>query len=259
LRQIDAVGGAQAMQWKIAGASGIARQVDVYVDFDGTIAPTEPTDALFDRFADPAWRELDAAWQAGRLASWEATAASVALLRASPEEITAFLKTIPVDPAFPAFVELCRRSAPRICVVSDGLDLVVRTVLRAAGIDLPCFANQLVWVGGLRWEARFPHRRAHCASRMGNCKCAHRHRPVFAANVMVGDGRSDFCIAERCGLVIAKGSLLRHCRTSGLEHIGMLNFADACRGFARWLARHEGRRAPAPSFIANATMARAAV
>ena len=97
------------MPWKIAGVSGIARQVDVYVDFDGTIAPTEPTDALFDRFADPAWREFDAAWQAGRLASWEATAASVALLRASPEEIAAFLKTIPVDPAFPAFVALCRR------------------------------------------------------------------------------------------------------------------------------------------------------
>lgn len=240
------------MLWEIAGVSEVTPPVDVYVDFDGTIAPAEPTDALFDRFADPSWRTIDQAWQAGRLTSWEATAQNVALLRATPQELAGFLRTVRVDPAFPAFVALCRRNGARVTVVSDGLDLVLRTVLGAAGIDLPCFANRLVWLGGNRWEARFPFRRTDCRFQMGNCKCAHRRRTTTALNVMVGDGRSDFCIAERCQLVVAKGSLLRRCRENGLAHLAMLNFADACRGFSRWLAasapmpRAHSHSCPAP-------------
>jgi len=59
------------------------RLFNVYVDFDGTIAPDEPTDQLFERFADPAWRAIDEAWLAGRMTSWDATAQKVALLRHS--------------------------------------------------------------------------------------------------------------------------------------------------------------------------------
>jgi 2,3-diketo-5-methylthio-1-phosphopentane phosphatase len=226
------------MLWEVAHEREPApRRVDVYVDFDGTIAPGEPTDQLFDRFADPAWRAVDEAWQAGRLTSWEATAQTVSLLRARPAEIIEFLRAVPIDPYFPVFLGLCRQSGARVAVISDGLDLVLSTVLGAAGIDLPCFANELVWLGDDRWQARFPHRRADCAFRMGNCKCAHRRRVVTALNVMVGDGRSDFCIAERCQLVIAKGSLLRRCREQHLPHMAMHDFRDAYTGFEHWLSR----------------------
>ena len=34
------------------------RLINVYVDFDGTIAPDEPTDQLFERFADPGWGKI---------------------------------------------------------------------------------------------------------------------------------------------------------------------------------------------------------
>lgn len=130
-------------------ASAPPRLFNVYIDFDGTIAPDEPTDQLFARFADPAWRSIDDAWLAGRLTSWEATARKVALLRASPDEIRDFLRTMSIDADFPAFVDLCRRHGARLMVLSDGLDLVLRTVLGAAGLLLPCKANQLVWQGGI--------------------------------------------------------------------------------------------------------------
>jgi 2,3-diketo-5-methylthio-1-phosphopentane phosphatase len=210
--------------------------IDVYVDFDGTIAPNEPTDQLFDRFADAAWRDIDQSWLDGNITSWEATAQNVTLLRARPEEVTAFLRHIPVDPGFPAFVDLCRRNGASITVVSDGLDVILRTVLGEAGLNIPFIANQLVWQGGDRWEARFPHRRADCHFNMGNCKCAYRLRGETALNVMVGDGRSDFCMAERCQLVIAKGSLLRRCQKQGLPHIAMTGFNDANAEFAQWIS-----------------------
>ena len=74
---------------------------------------------------------------------------------------------------------------------------------------------------------------------------------------MVGDGRSDFCIAERCQLVIAKGSLLRRCREQRLPHVPMLNFGDACRGFSRWLARQDV--IPDRSFVREPDLARASI
>lgn len=55
---------------------------------------------------------------------------------------------------------------------------------------------------------------------------------------MVGDGRSDFCIAERCHLVIAKGSLLQRCQEQQLPH-AMRGFADANARFAAWLSRED--------------------
>jgi 2-hydroxy-3-keto-5-methylthiopentenyl-1-phosphate phosphatase len=78
---------------------------------------------------------------------------------------------------------------------------------------------------------------------MGNCKCAHRRRGDTVLNVMVGDGRSDFCIAELCQLVIAKGSLLRRCQQNGLPHIAMSDFADANAQFAQWLSNQRTRAA----------------
>lgn len=222
---------------------GIGSGIDVYVDFDGTIAPNEPTGQLFDRFADPAWRDIDQSRLDGHITSWEATAQNATLLRARPEEITAFLRHFPLDPGFPAFVDLCRRNGARVTVVSGGLDVILRTVLGAAGLNLTFVANQLVWQSGNRWEARFPHRRADCRFNMGNCKCARRRRGDTVLNVMVGDGRSDFCIAEHCQLVIAKGALLRRCQQNGLPHIAMSGFADANAQFAQWLSNQRTRAA----------------
>jgi 2-hydroxy-3-keto-5-methylthiopentenyl-1-phosphate phosphatase len=247
------------MLWNVGEDLAVGSPIDVYVDFDGTIAPGEPTDRLFERFADASWRSIDQAWLEGRLTSWQATAQNVSLLRATPEEIAGFLRHIPIDPDFPAFVQLCRRAGARVTVVSDGLDLVLRSVLGAAGIDLPCVANQLVWQGGDRWVARFPHRRPECKFQMGNCKCAHRRRPRTAVNVMVGDGRSDFCIAERCQLVIAKGSLLRRCREQQLPHMAMTGFGDANPRFARWRAQQARQIAPTPNDLRQSEVPEAVV
>jgi 2-hydroxy-3-keto-5-methylthiopentenyl-1-phosphate phosphatase len=52
---------------------------------------------------------------------------------------------------------------------------------------------------------------------------------------MVGDGRSDFCVAGRADLVLAKGSLLKHCRANALPHYGFETFDEATALLARWL------------------------
>jgi 2-hydroxy-3-keto-5-methylthiopentenyl-1-phosphate phosphatase len=61
---------------------------------------------------------------------------------------------------------------------------------------------------------------------------------------MVGDGRSDFCIARRADLVLAKSALLPHCVEAGLPVRAFESFEDAADILAGWLDGH-ARTAPA--------------
>jgi 2-hydroxy-3-keto-5-methylthiopentenyl-1-phosphate phosphatase len=216
----------------------------VCVDFDGTIAPADPTDALFDRFCEPSWREIEQEWQEGRCTARACMAKQVDLIRATPEAIDEMLATVAIDPQFPAFVELCRRWDMRVVVVSDGLDRVVGSVLRVTGMDLPYFANRLAWLGGDRWQLAFPFARKSCAAALGNCKCSHRAGGrQRRLEIMVGDGRSDFCIAESSDLVLAKGRLASHCKAKKVPHWRIAGFADAIPFLAGWLARNARKSA----------------
>ncbi len=213
----------------------------VYVDFDGTIAPGDPTDALFDRFADPSWREIENDWQSGRRSARDCMEQQVALLRATPEDIDGFLAAVNIDPEFPAFVQACRRQKAQVIVVSDGLDRVIDTVLNRAGLDLPFFANRLEWQGADRWRLAFPHYRDDCSAGMGNCKCSHRVAAAPIQEVMVGDGRSDFCIAGRSNLVLAKGQLAAYCAGQNFPHVRIANFFEATTAINRWLEKRPAR------------------
>lgn len=224
----------------------------MYVDFDGTIAPDDPTDALFERFADPYWRVIEEDWQQGRLSASDCMRQQVQLLRATPGEIDAFAAEVEIDPAVPRFVRLCRDMRAALTVVSDGLDRVIAAVLARAGLDLPVFANRLEWEGRDRWRLAFPHWRTDCAAGLGNCKCAHRTAGRGGVEIMVGDGKSDLCLASRCDLVLAKGSLAEHCRRRGIRHVEVEDIAEATEALALLLAARLGSASdPAPRAAAG--------
>jgi HAD superfamily phosphoserine phosphatase-like hydrolase len=212
----------------------------VLLDFDGTVAPDDPTDRLLERFADPAWRDIEAEWQAGRIASRECMQRQAALLRAAPDELDAAIRKVRVDPAIHGFVAFCRRRGVDVIIVSDGFDRVVGAALRRARLPVPFFANALEWQGGDRWRLALPHYRADCLAGAANCKCAHG-ASGDGRSIAIGDGRSDFCMAARAGYVIAKGALAGFCRERGLPHASFATFADATRHLADWLDRQGDR------------------
>jgi 2-hydroxy-3-keto-5-methylthiopentenyl-1-phosphate phosphatase len=226
------------------GHSGIPVECHVYVDFDGTIAPDDPTDALFARFADPYWRVIEEDWQQGRLPASDCMKQQVRLLRATPKEIDDFSAEVQVDPAVARLVRLCRGIRAGVTVVSDGLDRVIARVLGRARLDLPFFANRLDWQGNNRWSLAFPHWRADCSARLGNCKCAHRSVARGGFQVMVGDGKSDLCLASQCDLVLAKGRLAEHCRRRRIPHVEVKDISEAVEALAQRLKTRFGRRPP---------------
>jgi HAD superfamily phosphoserine phosphatase-like hydrolase len=220
-------------------------RVAVFVDFDGTLAPNDPTDALFARYADPAWRMIEEQWQTGQLSSRDCMRAQVELLRVFPGQLDQFADAVEIDPSFPDFLRLCRRFGASVVVVSDGLDRVIDRALAMARLELPFVANKLISLGGDRWKLMFPYARNDCPSGMGNCKCGHGITTRGQLDVMIGDGQSDFCIAERASFVLAKGRLAAHCRACGLPHVEIEDFADATAIMAHWFTA-QGAAAQTP-------------
>jgi len=208
----------------------------VLLDFDGTIAPDDPTDRLLERFAEPAWLEIEAAWQSGKISARHCMARHTALLRVTPEALDQAIGEIRIDPGVHAFVDICRRRGVELTIVSDGFDRVLRAVLEREQLRLPFFANRLEWQGGDRWRLAFPYARVDCRSQGANCKCAHG---VGGASplVVIGDGRSDFCMSESADYVIAKGALAAFCRSRQLAHASFETFDEVRAHFMRWLDR----------------------
>lgn len=202
----------------------------VQCDFDGTISVDDVTDTLLQRFGRDGWQALEVAWEQGRIGSRECMKGQVALLDMSEAELVAHLDGMAVDPHFAAFVQAARRSGIAVQVVSDGLDRAIAHVLHRHGLDdLPVFANRLVQTGEREWQMQSPHADPHCLRASGNCKCARaaEQQAVRTKVLYIGDGSSDFCVAGRADLVLAKSSLIGHCRARGIAHRPFVDFAEA--------------------------------
>ena len=198
--------------------------VHFVVDFDGTITQEDATDLLLERFASPAWLEIEKAWVTGRIGSRECLARQVALLDASPAALDRAIDALEVDSDFTAFVAAARHIDASVEIVSDGLDRSIDRTLNRLKVKVPRKANRLVQAGTTRWRLEFPNADPSCRAGSGVCKCvAGRHiRPV----ILIGDGRSDFCLAGEASFVFAKGKLRGHCEREGIPHRAFESFAE---------------------------------
>jgi 2-hydroxy-3-keto-5-methylthiopentenyl-1-phosphate phosphatase len=227
----------------------------VLIDFDGTISAADTTDVLFERFALPEWVTIEEQWKAGEIGSRECMLRQVDLLRTTPEIMDAFIADIKIDPDVPAFVELCQMRGFEVTVVSDGLDRVIEGVLRRHSIDLPYRANAMTHLGADRWRLSFPNAKTDCRALSGNCKCGTPDTQPAEFRIVVGDGRSDFCVAEQADFVLAKSALIHHAKAKQLPHATFKTFAEAGRHMVTWLDQG-GRDAVHAARQANADMTR---
>lgn len=106
-----------------------------YCDFDGTIAEIDVTDAVLERFATAEWRDVERAWEEGRINARQCMSAQVSLIHASISEIDAFLDTVKIDPDFSEFVSWCATHMIPVTVVSDGVDRFIHRILANHGLN----------------------------------------------------------------------------------------------------------------------------
>ncbi len=208
----------------------------ILCDFDGTIAAEDVTDFLLENFAADSWRVLETQWEAGRIGSQACMSGQVALLDVMPAMLDETVVRIAVDPGFRGFVETARRLSMPLTVVSDGLDRVIEAVLRRQKLaDVPIRSSRLEYRGDGKWRLQFPHAAPDCRSSAGTCKCAIAARDAHRT-LLIGDGRSDFCLAEAADFVFAKDKLLSYCLKHDIAHAAFKDFAGAQRLLERFAA-----------------------
>lgn len=200
----------------------------ILCDFDGTIAIEDVIDSLLDRFGRPGWQQLERDWRAGRIGSATCMTGQVALLDMSEADLSCHLGGLRIDQGFASFVSAAAALDIPIEIVSDGLDRAIAAILDHHGITgLPTVANHLQISGHRQWRLTSPFRTMGC--RAGTCKCARVDlaRARRRRTLLIGDGGSDFCAADRVDFVFAKNRLIEHCRAAGIPYVPITGFDEA--------------------------------
>lgn len=209
----------------------------ILCDFDGTISVEDVIDSLLDRFGRPGWETLEQDWRAGRIGSRECMTGQVGLLDMTQEELDKHLSSLWIDHHFPDFVKMARATGTPMHIVSDGLDYAIRKILGRYGLDdLPLAANHLApATPPQKWQLTSPFQAEGCRS--GTCKCAVAAQASKGGTktLLIGDGASDFCAADRVDFVFAKHRLIEHCRAAGIPYVPITGFEDALELLPRLL------------------------
>lgn len=193
------------------------------IDFDGTVTDTDITDAILEEFAGPGWQEPEMQWEAGIIGSRECLTAQASLIGAPLSSILEYVDTFRICEDFPDLVRFLRNSGMPFCIISDGFKVVIERLLSNAGLyGIPIFANSLARdEHGLK--VRYPYTFGNCPA--GTCKCMVAEKSSRGIPfVHIGDGRSDFCIAQRAAHVFARGELTEFCRERRIPHIVFSDF-----------------------------------
>ena len=211
-----------------------------FCDFDGTVTREDVIDRILEEFADPMWQQIEQAWVNGEMGSRDCLAMQTKLIKAKKQDLLDFVEGIDIDETFVDFARYCKSKAMEIVILSDGIDLFIKSILKRYGLeDIHVFSNGLARTNG-HFEMTFPHFRNDCSSRSGMCKC--RIMEALSGpgrvNILVGDGRSDFCIANRADLTFAKFALLDFCRVKQIPYIAHSEFGQ----IVGWLRNQPGQR-----------------
>lgn len=223
--------------------------VVIYCDFDGTVTQDDVTDTLLTELADPNWRRIEAEWEQGLIGSRECLARQIPLIRGGWRAIEERLPFVTLDPTFSAFGTWCRAENIPLRIVSDGIDRVIEVLLARANIQVDAiYANHLVESPAGELSLAFPYPAIGRVCSAGLCKCERMEGATDTPlRVVIGDGRSDLCLARCADWLFAKSWLLAHCRAEGIACIPFENFNTIRLAITRRLNRRHGlHRTAAP-------------
>jgi 2,3-diketo-5-methylthio-1-phosphopentane phosphatase len=191
-----------------------------FCDFDGTVTREDVIDRILEEFAEPMWKEIEQSWVNGEIGSRDCLALQSRLINAKERDLLDFVENIGIDGSFVDFARYCKGQAIEVVILSDGIDRFIKSILNRYGInDIRVFSNSLESTNG-RFEMFFPYFRDDCRTRSGICKCKIMEELSVPGDIkiLVGDGRSDFCLAGKADLTFAKSDLLDFCRVEKIPH-----------------------------------------
>jgi 2-hydroxy-3-keto-5-methylthiopentenyl-1-phosphate phosphatase len=197
----------------------------VAIDFDGTVTDVDIIDAVLQDFARPEWRDVEALWEQGIIGSRECLERQMAMVEQPLGRLLQYVDGFSIDETFGDFLRFLSCQGIPYAIVSDGFQVFIERLLANAGLtQVPVLANVLSEErGGLK--TLFPYADPDCSS--ANCKCMATAEPGRECSLLlVGDGRSDFCLAHKAAHVFSKKKLTEYCRANEIPHTAFRNFTD---------------------------------
>ena len=204
-------------------------QTTFFIDFDGTITTLDTTTAMLRAFVAkkdrPAILKINALWEQKLLSTQECANQTFKYFKADMDDMLALLETIEIDASFKEFLERCRSAGDRIYVLSDGFDLSIQTVFHKYALDLPFYANVMVFGNGFR--VKCPLANPECGQ-CGVCKTSlmQHLRETATRCIYIGDGYSDTCPARHADMVFAKEPLYTLCKNNGVAAVKFESFRE---------------------------------
>ncbi len=209
------------------------------VDFDGTISVNDTIDAMLDKFATSEWLEVEKTWTEGKIDAVACMTKQIGMVKTDHISLENFFRGIQLDATFLPFYKYVSQFS-KVVIASDGLDHAIKIALRnAEWPEIPIYSNHLNFIPeGI--EIQFPLRKVDCKGGNGMCKCAvatNLVKDVDGPIVLIGDGKSDSCIAGMADIVFAKGSLIKYCEANKIKHHRFQTFADVLNIIKEWPAK----------------------
>ena len=202
----------------------IANKIDtIYCDFDGTITKGDSVNIFFEMYAPKNWMDSEKQWIAGEISSRENAVIQVGLLKnVSQQQLDDYINSIEIDDYFLDFVDYVRSNNIKLTILSDGFDLFIQKVLERYNLDIPFYANKLIYKNG-SFDIEFPYYNENCDKKAGMCKCQKVKEDRFC---YIGDGTSDLCIASRADILFASKNLHKYCKENNIKHSHFTSFRN---------------------------------
>lgn len=186
----------------------------IYCDFDGTITKRDSVNEFFELYA-PNWMDSEKLWIEGKISSRENAIIQVGLLKnVSQKQLDDYINSIEIDDYFLDFVDFVKSKNIKLTILSDGFDLFIKKVLERYNLNIPYYANKLIYKNG-EFSIEFPYYNENCYKKAGMCKCNKVKENNFC---YIGDGTSDLCIAGKADVLFASKNLHKYCEKNLIKH-----------------------------------------
>lgn len=195
----------------------------IYCDFDGTITKQDSVNEFFELYAAENWLDSEKLWIEGKISSKENAIIQVGLLKnISQKQLDDYINSIEIDDYFLDFVSYVKSKNIKLTILSDGFDLFIQKVLERYSLDIPYYANKLIFKDS-KFSIEFPYYNKNCDKKAGMCKCQKVKESKFC---YIGDGTSDLCIATKADVLFASKNLHKYCKENDINHSHFTTFRN---------------------------------
>ncbi len=198
-------------------------------DFDGTITERDGLYTFIQMYAVGDWEKIEQEWAEGKINSKECLIEEFKLIpNLSEQLIDEFVKILKIDEYFIEFYNRIKHNNIDFYIVSDGIDYFIDRILYKYGLEnIKIVSNHGEFVNG-KFVITFPNDNTECKNNAGTCKCKilENLRNKYSKICYIGDGVSDYCVADKADVLFAKSRLAKYAKEHNIEYIPYKNFSS---------------------------------